>query len=909
MGKRKIKKLQSFFLLKFSSDYLRDNNFNIKKLSLEDSRLNGQCIRLSDSELLRCIRRIRKSEYSSQKLEQLLEERGNILSKKDRKEYRELLVKIESKIDDLLFISDIISVKFSDTRHYAKIIKNGGILLNGKRYVRLLCSSGNARQNTVLFCNDEIIEEVRYFLNCGRNLDYKINRNKFNSYIALAGSASHPVSFPIFIVIPDAVIEREMVVDQVIESPKGKDAIIEETKIIQKFNLFDGMGIISPEFGWQWATDDLNLSYLPASFIFRAAYAKGLITVFCFKELARQNNIIYIKDIYGKEHFVDDIDLILTESQFKLVDAYENIDQYREEMKKRSFSFGISRVSPEIEKDTANLCYQYIQCLAIQTDEDIKNICADSVSWLKNVSFDQKWMLFFLLGNLTKTKLQKSWFDKLSDPILKSLLLEPNVSNDDYIRTYIGRLVRKIEKETFKGTLRVNANYQFVVADPYSLAQHALGLPITGLLEKGQSYSSYWNKRGIKEVVAFRSPTTGKSEPTSLSLKISFDLDLWYKYQTSNIVFNIFDDTATRLSGCDFDGDLILTTPHLNKYVFGGNIPYYERKTAEKEPIIEDELWKNDAKSFGSKVGLLTNFSSTIFSMLPLFKKGSEEEKILTNRIKIATAMQSQIIDSQKGIQVMPFPQWWADRPNQNEESLLTEEEKDLYKKVRITKRPYFFRHVYNVYAKLYKKHLDIYENLCQIRLGHSLNETLEKESKTEKERELINNFYLYSPLLRSLSIMNNVCRYMEKEVGDIRRERKNPDFDWKIYFDDEIELDEEKLKKVHEIYKEYSKVKKGRHNTNKINLEKDETINLFRKKLFAVSSNLAELTNLCIITCYRDFPKRSKDFCWKLMFGGIIFNLTKNNYLKKIELPLEDEKGGTEYLGKHYSFYDIDIL
>ena len=56
-------------------------------------------MRLSDSELLRCIRRIRKSEYSPEHLKELLDERGIIFSKKDKKEYRKNIKNLISVLE------------------------------------------------------------------------------------------------------------------------------------------------------------------------------------------------------------------------------------------------------------------------------------------------------------------------------------------------------------------------------------------------------------------------------------------------------------------------------------------------------------------------------------------------------------------------------------------------------------------------------------------------------------------------------------------------------------------------------------------------------------------------------------------------------------------------------------------
>jgi hypothetical protein len=289
--------------------------------------------------------------------------------------------------------------------------------------------------------------------------------------------------------------------------------------------------------------------------------------------------------------------------------------------------------------------------------------------------------------------------------------------------------------------------------------------------------------------------------------------------------------------------------------------------------------------------------------MLPLFENNNQESEILVNRLKIATALQNQIIDSQKGIVIMPFPTWWSDKEKEDGVSNLSEEEKELYEKVRITKRPYFFRYLYNKYAKEYKKYLETYENISQVRMGMSFKELQLKNDKTENEQELIDNFEKYSPLLDSFSTMNRLCHFMEQEVAKIRKTRKNPDFDWRIYLDDSVEIDQNKLSKMRVIYKEFSD-NKGGYNKE----QKDESIFIFRKKLYEITNNLAELTNMAVVLCYKSFPKRSKNFLWKLLPHGVIANLNRGNIIRTISLPIEDQDGKFKYLNKNYSFYNLEI-
>ena len=102
---------------------------------------------------------------------------------------------------------------------------------------------------------------------------------------------------------------------------------------------------------------------------------------------------------------------------------------------------------------------------------------------------------------------------------------------------------------------------------------------------------------------------------------------------------------------------------------------------------------------------------------------------------------------------------------------------------------------------------------------------------------------------------------------------------------------------------------KRNSHDTGMTDKEqKDENIIVFRKKLYEISSSLAELTNLAVQISYGEFEKRSKDFVWRLLSAGLIENLNKNNITRMVSLPIEDENGDFEYLNKKYSFYDLEI-
>ncbi len=156
-----------------------------------------------------------------------------------------------------------------------------------------------------------------------------------------------------------------------------------------------------------------------------------------------------------------------------------------------------------------------------------------------------------------------------------------------------------------------------------------------------------------------------------------------------------------------FDGDIIMTTDQKEfiECAYAEYLPpAYERKTAEKKIIDENELWKYDVKTFKSRIGLYTNIGTELFAMLPLFEEGSKEYNEVLNRLKICNCLQSMEIDKAKGIQTLDMPKYWTVWQRVEEKD--TEEERDLkilHQKTIVDKRPYFFRYLYSDYNQKYK--------------------------------------------------------------------------------------------------------------------------------------------------------------------------------------------------------------
>lgn len=217
------------------------------------------------------------------------------------------------------------------------------------------------------------------------------------------------------------------------------------------------------------------------------------------------------------------------------------------------------------------------------------------------------------------------------DPIVRALILNRDLINDVYIKTKLSRYLNTKINESYIGKLLVNGNFQTMLSDPYGLCEHIYGMEVKGLLKENEHYSKYWNNRNVDTVVAMRAPLTWRSESNILHLQNNDTINEWFKYIDSGIVYNVWGCDCMLHADSDFDGDLVFTTDNevMIDNVIPGNPITYQKKPTEKKHIDKRDLYKADLMSFDSKIGYITNCSTTLYSMLPLY------EKILKNTTKL----------------------------------------------------------------------------------------------------------------------------------------------------------------------------------------------------------------------------------------------------------------------------------
>ena len=541
-----------FYTVKLTSSLLKEYKYDLN-ISFENCLRSGLIVSLADSQMLLSIRDITGQVVDREILESWYSERDTIKKRKNTKDNRNRLKELQNNIYNMMYIPEYITVVMENIKDYERMFKKG-FKFNGKTYRRFSCSASQARVSTIVFVDETIKDELKRRLDNGRDLNKPLAPSKYNAYFGLYSSATKKVTWPRFCIVPDYNEVISVDVDYVIEKPKDEDDVIEPRTMDIEFNRFDGSGLISPQMAEQWGKD-LGEDYTPCQFCIRCAFTKGMVNEFDFIEWCKEeNNGNYIiTDIYGKQVDLRNIDVILSESMCKLWDSWNSQENYEKNCKENRIIWGITKYAPKEDKRVLTTNYQFLQTLNL-TDDMIKDLCQDTVDYIKGVSYDDiYYSLLFMMGENSNTDSVQRFMKSSDNYWLKSLILNHNLLNDKYSKEKIrDMIIRKIEQACL-GKLIIQGNFQCIVPDSYAFMQAIFGLEVTGLLGPGQMYSQFWNKRGVNKVDTMRSPLTHFSEHYVVDLIQNDETEKWFRHSYSGFIVNSHDEHTMKWAGSDYD--------------------------------------------------------------------------------------------------------------------------------------------------------------------------------------------------------------------------------------------------------------------------------------------------------------------------------------------------------------------
>lgn len=826
------------------------------------------------------------------------------------------------KLDEIQFKKDYMCLIVDSIKDYRRACK--GFSINGIRYTRLLGTNGGVKAKTIVFVNELIAPELRKRIENGRNLEKKMIPAKYEAYRALTCSGSIPVSMPEGILIVNDCIThfRETIIH--LDDSNSYEPILEVQENAEiELNASDGFGLMCPSLAKKWS-EELQLDYLVSGVNTRFAFEKGMVFTFDFHKFAREvANDHIVRDAWGDEVDIRNVELILTTSMVKLWDSYTSCDHYLDCCKENNYTFAVTKTCPKTLEHERNLNYQFIQSYDL-SDSDIDKLITPTIEEIQDiVENDYAKTILYLKG----IYLNDENVDYIENDFIKALMIEPKIFNDPFIKKKIYNLIKVRIQGAKIGILTVHGNYSIVSGDPYALCQSIFKLEVTGLLNAKEIYNKYWVDNSKGTVVCFRAPMTCHNNIRKMSVVSNPEIDKWYEYMTTCTIINAKDSTCHALNGMDMDGDLIFLTDNevlLKNHRELPAIMCIQRK-GEKIIVDESSLIQSNINSFGDDIGKITNKITSMFDIQAQFDKNSEEYKELEYRIMCGQLYQQNAIDKAKGIIAKSMPLEWYNRASNRINSEDGEElikSKKFNNRIVADKKPYFMTYIYPTLSKEYKTYIKTSQKKCYREFAISIDELLFKENNklNAEEREFIKYYLPRIPVGIHSCVMNRICWKIEERIDSLLKSIKyNDSYDYSILKSGipYTNYQKEKIKKISDQYVERLKEYKILTHYNKFehyinpkentNINKFNIIDDFQRRFDEVCIDNELKCDILIDLRYKK-NQDSKQLIWDICINTIINNLLNKND-SKIHYPVADSDGKIIFKGDKFSLKEKKII
>ena len=879
-------------------------------MGIAEARRNDEVISLADSQVLRWLDELNGITDAESKAKEIKQEIKRLRKEANTVQNRRAVKQLYAQLDSIQFKPDYMCLIIDKEKDYYRACK--GFSINGINYKRLLGTNGGIKNSTIVFVSERHADELRRRIDNGRDLEKKLVPAKLEAYKALTCSASTPVSFPKGIVVVDDC-ETEFLSDIVYltDEADGEPVMEERKQVPIRMNASDGYGLMLPSLAEQWSKD-LGLDYLVSGVNTRFSFEKGMVFTFDFHDYAEKVAGTYIiKDAWGNEVDIRDVDLMLTTSMVKLWDSYESCDHYIQCCMDNGYTFSVAKTCPkELERERC-LNYQFIQSYDLD-DDDIERLITPTMNEIKEVlGGDWHKTVLFLKGD----SLRADNIERLEDSYLKAILVNPKMVDDPYVRSSIYQLIRNRINEAKVGVLKVHGNYSIVSGDPYLLCQSVFGQEKTGLLKAGEIYNRYWGDYGAEKLACFRAPMTCHANIRAVHPCTSDEAKYWFQYMTTCTIFNGWDTAASALNGMDFDGDLVMLTDNevlVDKLVELPALMCAQRR-ATKKVVCEEDFIKSNIESFGNDIGKTTNWITSMFEVQSKFPKSSQEYSDLAYRIKCGQLFQQNAIDKAKGIIAKPMPREWHDRHSVN--LIENTDMKRYYRSIVADRKPYFMCYIYPALMKQYSTYKKNTDRNAIREFGLTVDEldAMPHCELTERQLDFLRYYKSRLPAGTNPCVMNKICwRFEEEFDGYIGKFNKVTDFDYSIMKSD-AEYTYSQMSSIRKLYEEYNhKLQRYLVYTyyERVDVaESKTTISCMRDEFVreceAVCQNRSTLCNIVLDLCYK--RSASKKFAWDICGADIVNNLLSKNG-GTVSVPVCADDGDILYQGRRFKEIKVNM-
>lgn len=426
--------------------------------------------------------------------------------------------------------------------------------------------------------------------------------------------------------------------------------------------LFDGEGILSPALAEE--IDRLYCGkHIHTSFQIRMPYIKGMVHEVDFHGLFREATVTKITDLWGVEHPIERVRMILTRSQFKgcgwMTENGLTFEEYLKRLRAYRHTLYITGVNRTDSEQFTDLNYQFLSTLALSGEqfrpvdlpfdwmkehmdrEDEQND-SDTGAWLTKTTeeiyyrlLNDEWFQFdYYVDHAPKNPKSRGY--RLAGMLHRNDLL---LAEKEY-RRELDRAADTILRNFARGNLLVRGTVAYLSADLTLFLAELLKAHTDDnrnaeeiyrqLMESRPGYTTAYGLPVGRMTALLRNPHIAKNEEVVVNppYREAFIRRRYLSHLRGVVMVEPWSLIAERLGGADYDGDMVkvicepvicesivshykaTTTKSEDRFSNRNNLPLLSIPTAEPQIRNANDWYarfETVKSTFSSRVGQISN--------------------------------------------------------------------------------------------------------------------------------------------------------------------------------------------------------------------------------------------------------------------------------------------------------------
>lgn len=477
------------------------------------------------------------------------------------------------------FYKNGVNVEYITRKKDGEIIKTEII-----HYKMLYRSTGKAKKGTCMFIRDKLYNKAINYLRMNIKLPkYNADIVGISAYSSLvcSGIVGKVKINPKNILILKDIDKYFNTKVVSVETDENKNCI---AKLLENYKLkntmFDGQALIDSSIFPLWGHGYILLRH---HFCKMAAFCSN-IQLF-FRDYFGDNYYsATVKDMWGNEHYVKDIELITTDNAMKWIKYDVSYEYWCNKVYENDCMFGIVKTAhPSKLGNVQRMSYQMVNSLDVNIME---NVCEESISYINRLKTDNEFFLNYLKKNIN--------FSNDFEALIDLCEHNPDFIRSSYFRERKKSIIMSYILNFKSGKIIQNADNLVIVGSPYAMLLYgATGNP--DIIDEDNTFKTeylatqcYTTRFNDDEYLAeFRSPFNGKYNLGYLHNVYDERFKKYFKFCDQIIAVNMNGtDFQDKNNGSDMDSDSIYTTNQ-------PDIVEHARKCQELYPTIVNNIPKD----------------------------------------------------------------------------------------------------------------------------------------------------------------------------------------------------------------------------------------------------------------------------------------------------------------------------